>query len=81
MVECEHSTVPLSEIWDRCMQGSTISTMLCSIFLGHLEQTHLLPLLNCKQAISCTNGSSASAPGLTDLAQAAGVRTHGICSL
>ena len=58
------------------MQGSTISTMLCSIFLGHLEQTHLLPLLTSWQAISCTNGSSASGPGLTDLAQAAGVSSH-----
>ena len=57
------------------MQGSTLSTMLCSIFLGHLEQTHLLPLLSCKQIIMCTNASSAaSGPGLTDLAQAAGMR-------
>ena len=56
-----------------CVQGSTLSTMLCSIFLGHLEQTHLLPLLSCRQIVMCTNGSSAaSGPGLTDLAQAAG---------
>ena len=62
------------------MQGSTLSTMLCSIFLGHLERTHLLPLLACKQLVMCTNGSSAtSGPGLTELAEAAGARVS--CTL
>ena len=53
-----------------CVQGSTISTLLCSIFLGHLEQMHLLPLLSCQQAATSPKGSSL--PGLTALAQAAG---------
>lgn len=67
--------VSLSDAYRDCMQGSTLSTLLCSIFLGHLEQTHLLPLLSCKQTTTCSNGSSAaSGPGLTDLAQAAGAR-------
>ena len=59
------------------MQGSTLSTMLCSIFLGHLERTQLLPLLSSKQTTHSTNGSlAASGPGLTELAQAAGERNH-----
>ena len=69
----ETAVILLTDTCRDCTQGSTLSTMLCSIFLGHLEHTHLLPLLSCKQKVTCTSASSAaSGPGLTDLAKAAG---------
>ena len=55
------------------LQGSTLSSLLCCIYLAHLETEHLLPLL--PQAAwhsSCTSAASSVAPRVTDLALAAG---------
>ena len=60
------------------LQGSTISTLLCSIFLGNLERTHLLPLLSEQPRGHCTEASARCTPGITDLAQAAGACSHAI---
>ena len=54
------------------LQGSTISTLLCSIFLGNLERTHLLPLLSEQPCGRFMEASARCTPGITDLAQAAG---------
>ena len=54
------------------LQGSTISTLLCSIFLGDLERTHLLPLLSEQPHGHCVEAATRCTPGITDLAQAAG---------
>ena len=59
------------------LQGSTLSSLLCCIYLAHLETEHLLPLL--PQAAwhsSCTSAASSVAPRVTDLALAAGEEQH-----
>ena len=53
-------------------QGSTVSTLLCSIFLGDLERTHLLPLLSAQPRGHSIATSARCTPGMSDLAQAAG---------
>ena len=58
------------------LQGSTISTLLCSIFLGDLERTHLLPLLYEQPHGHSMQASARCIPGITDLAQAAGACSH-----
>ena len=60
------------------LQGSTISTLLCSIFLGDLERTHLLPLLSEQPHGHSMEASARCTPGITDLAQAAGASPDAI---
>ena len=67
------SLLPGRENAVMALQGSTLSSLLCCIYLAHLETEHLLPLL--PQAAwhsSCTSAASSVAPRLTDLALAAG---------
>ena len=57
------------------LQGSTVSTLLCSIFLGDLERTHLLPLLSEQLHGRSMQAPARCTPGITALAQAAGARS------
>ncbi|KAK9817956.1 hypothetical protein WJX72_004857 [[Myrmecia] bisecta] len=55
-------------------QGSTLSSILCSLFLAHLEAAHLIPLMPRNALVHRPGASQASAStfGLTGLAHAAG---------
>ncbi len=71
-----------------CWQGSSLSTLLCCIFLGALERQHLFPLIppagepqQRGALVAATSGArqasgapscSSSGPRLTGLASAAG---------
>ena len=55
--------LPVRNIAVMAPQGSTLSSLLCCIYLAHLETEHLLPLL--PQAAwhsSCTSAASSVAP-------------------
>lgn len=55
------------------VQGSKLSTLLCSLFLGHLEQQHLHQLLPAGMPPPAPQPpSSSDSAGFTDLALAAG---------
>ena len=52
------------------LQGSCISSLLCSLYLADMEKTHLLRLL--PDLHPSASLSSSSGPGLSDLGAAAG---------
>ena len=55
-----------------CLQGSNLSSMLCSLYLAHLEAHHLVPLLPNPLPNASLSTTTSSSAGLTDLANHAG---------
>ena len=55
-----------------CLQGSNLSSMLCSLYLAHVETEHLVPLLPNPLPNASLPATSSSSAGLTDLANHAG---------
>ncbi len=70
-----------------CVQGSTLSTLLCSLFLGSLEREHLHPLLPGRPPLPAAPAAASMAPTpcsstrFTDLALAAGALPNYLPSL
>lgn len=52
------------------LQGSCMSSLLCSLYLADLESKHLVPLL--PDLLTASNQSTSSGPNISDLANLAG---------